>query len=197
MGEHTLKAMENIRADKTLRLTMLFHDMGKPLVHPTDEEGRDRFYGHPDVSEELAKKIMRRLKFDNHTIERVCRLVKYHDTHPVLQPKSVRRLVYRVGEENMPDLLEVQRADILAQSDYKLDGKLNALETLGELFQEIQRNEECLSLKDLKISGKDLIADGMAPGPALGKVLQALLDDVLEEPQHNTREYLLEASRRL
>jgi len=197
VGGHTLKAMELVKPDKVLRLTMLFHDMGKPLVHSSDEEGRDRFYGHPDVSEEIAGRVMRRLRFDNDTIGKVCRLVKYHDTHPVLKPANVRRLVHKVGNELFLSLLLVQEADIRAQSTYKREEKLEALLKLKEIYQDILRDSDCLSLKDLKITGKDLIGDGMAPGRELGQVLQGLLDDVLSEPEHNTKEYLLDAARKL
>ena len=197
VGGHTLKAMELVKPDKVLRLTMLFHDMGKPLVHSSDEEGRDRFYGHPDVSEEIAGRVMRRLRFDNDTIGKVCRLVKYHDTHPVLKPANVRRLVHKVGNELFLSLLLVQEADIRAQSTYKREEKLVALLKLKEIYQDILRASDCLSLKDLKITGKDLIGDGMAPGRELGQVLQGLLDDVLSEPEHNTKEYLLDAARKL
>lgn len=197
VGGHTLKAMELVKPDKVLRLTMLFHDMGKPLVHSSDEEGRDRFYGHPDVSEEIAGRVMRRLRFDNDTIGKVCRLVKYHDTHPVLKPANVRRLVRKVGNELFLSLLLVQEADIRAQSTYKREEKLEALLKLKEIYQDILRDSDCLSLKDLKITGKDLIGDGMAPGRELGQVLQGLLDDVLSEPEHNTKEYLLDAARKL
>ncbi len=197
VGGHTLKAMELVKPDKVLRLTMLFHDMGKPLVHSSDEEGRDRFYGHPDVSEEIAGRVMRRLRFDNDTMGKVCRLVKYHDTHPVLKPANVRRLVHKVGNELFLSLLLVQEADIRAQSTYKREEKLEALLKLKEIYQDILRDSDCLSLKDLKITGKDLIGDGMAPGRELGQVLQGLLDDVLSEPEHNTKEYLLDAARKL
>ena len=197
VGGHTLKAMELVKPDKVLRLTMLFHDMGKPLVHSSDEEGRDRFYGHPDVSEEIAGRVMRRLRFDNDTMGKVCRLVKYHDTHAVLKPANVRRLVHKVGNELFLSLLLVQEADIRAQSTYKREEKLEALLKLKEIYQDILRDSDCLSLKDLKITGKDLIGDGMAPGRELGQVLQGLLDDVLSEPEHNTKEYLLDAARKL
>ena len=197
VGGHTLKAMELVKPDKVLRLTMLFHDMGKPLVHSSDEEGRDRFYGHPDVSEEIAGRVMRRLRFDNDTMGKVCRLVKYHDTHPVLKPANVRRLVHKVGNELFLSLLLVQEADIRAQSTYKREEKLEALLKLKEIYQDILRDSDCISLKDLKITGKDMIGDGMAPGRELGQVLQGLLDDVLSEPEHNTKEYLLDAARKL
>ncbi|MDO5426170.1 MAG: CCA tRNA nucleotidyltransferase [Eubacteriales bacterium] len=197
VGEHTLHACKGVRPDKVLRLAMLFHDCGKPLVRSTDEDGKDHFYGHADVSAEMASEIMRRLKLDNDTIHQVKRLVRFHDWRPTLTDKAVRRMIYRTGEEIFPLLLEVERADICAQSDYQRKEKLETLDQAEALYQEILARKQCLSLKTLAVTGKDLIADGMKPGKELGNVLNKLLEDVLEEPSHNTKEYLLEYSRSL
>lgn len=194
VGEHTLQAMRQVPPDKVLRLTMLFHDCGKPLVRSTDEEGRDHFYGHADVSSELAGEVLRRLKFDNDTLHRVKSLVKFHDWRPALTARSVRRMANQVGRELFPLLFQVMEADIRAQSDYQREEKLQTLAGARAIYQGILEREECLSLKELAITGRDLIADGMKPGKEIGKVLEALLADVLEEPEHNTREYLLEKS---
>ena len=79
VGEHTLKALEYTEADKVQRLVVLFHDMGKPAMRTTDEQGLDHFHGHPKVSAELARKILRRLRFDNDTIRKVTELVSWHE----------------------------------------------------------------------------------------------------------------------
>jgi tRNA nucleotidyltransferase (CCA-adding enzyme) len=90
-GVHTLIAMQNIAPDKVLRLTMLFHDMGKPEVFTTDENGRDHFKGHAAYSEQIAASIMRRLKFDNETTRKVCVLIKNHSRYPQVSGRDVRR----------------------------------------------------------------------------------------------------------
>ncbi|MDY3919270.1 MAG: HD domain-containing protein [Candidatus Limivivens sp.] len=197
VGEHTLRAMQAVQPEKALRLAMLLHDCGKPLVRSTDEDGKDHFYGHADVSAEMAGEILKRLKFDNETLNRVKRLVRFHDWRPVLTDKGVRRMIYKTGEELFPLLMKVERADVCAQSDYLREEKLAALDQTEEIYREILEKNQCLSLKNLAVTGKDLIADGMLPGKDLGRVLERLLMDVLETPEHNTKEYLLEYSRSL
>lgn len=197
VGEHTLHALENVREDKVLRLAVLFHDMGKPQVRTVDETGRDHFKGHPAKSERIAEEVLHRWRLDNDTLNKVKRLVKYHDLRPALNQKSVRRMICKVGEDMFPMLLEVQRADILAQSSYGQEEKLHDLDEVNRIYHEILEECQCLSIKDLAVGGRELIADGMKPGKELGKMLALLLDHVLEEPQHNTKEYLLDYSRRL
>jgi tRNA nucleotidyltransferase (CCA-adding enzyme) len=197
VGEHTLHALENVREDKVLRLAVLFHDMGKPQVRTVDETGRDHFKGHPVNSERIAEEVLHRWRLDNDTLNKVKRLVKYHDLRPALNQKSVRRMICRVGEDMFPMLLEVQRADILAQSSYGQEEKLHDLDEVNRIYHEILEECQCLSIKDLAVGGRELIADGMKPGKELGQMLALLLDHVLEEPQHNTKEYLLDYSRRL
>ena len=175
VGEHTLAAMKAVRADKVLRLTMLFHDIGKPAVRSTDENGKDHFYGHGDVSAQMAGEILRRLKFDNDTLKQVKQLVRFHDWRPSLTDAAVRRGVYRIGEDLFPLLLEVERADVAAQSDYQRKEKLERLDQAEEIYHRILEEHQCLSLKTMAIAGKDLMEDGMKPGKELGTMLNALL----------------------
>lgn len=195
VGEHTLKSMQEVRADKVLRLTMLLHDIGKPLTKTTDRTGKDHFKKHPRESARLAEDILRRLKFDNDTVHRVCRLVEYHDWSIDLESDvkeaTVRRLIAGIGEEAFPDMFEINRADLMAQSGYLREEKLAKQERLERLYREIREKKDCLSLKDLAVGGRDLIAGGLKPGRELGEILQRMLQDVLEDPGHNKKEYLL------
>lgn len=191
VGEHTLKAMEAIRADKVLRLTMLFHDIGKPEKLITDKKGIDHFYGHPALSEEMSRNILRRLKFDNHTIHLVSRLVRYHDYKVEPIQRNVRRAIMKVGEDIFPYLFEVKQADIDAQSDHLRQEKLKNLEDVRRIYEQIIEEQQCVSLKTLAVTGKDLIEAGMKPGKELGEVLQRLLDFVVEDPSRNKKELLL------
>lgn len=197
VGNHTLEALKAVESDKVLRLAVLFHDIGKPKTRTTDDAGIDHFYVHHEVSQKMAEAIMRRWKFDNDTLYKVSKLVKYHDLHPATTDKSVRRMIHRVGEDLFPYLLKVQRADILAQSEYERAEKLASLKIVEQLYQEILKRGECLNLKDLAITGSDLIQDGMKPGKEIGNILTELLNQVLEDPQKNTREYLIKYSREL
>lgn len=191
VGEHSLVATGRIRADKVLRLTMLMHDFGKPHCITTDEEGIDHYYGHPAKSEEIAREILHRLKFDNDTIRKVCTLVRYHDERIVSGVKYMRRAVARIGEDAFPALFEVQEADIFAQSNYKKDSKLANLENNRRDYEEMLASKQCVSKATLAVTGKDLIDCGMKPGKEIGRVLDAMLADVIEEPSHNNKEYLL------
>ncbi|MBQ8040018.1 MAG: CCA tRNA nucleotidyltransferase [Lachnospiraceae bacterium] len=191
VGEHILHSMTQIRADKILRFTMLFHDLGKALTKTTDEEGIDHFHGHAGLSAEIADKVMKRLRFDNDTRLKVVKLVKYHDLKVKLTPKHVRKAIVTLGEDLFPLLLEVKRADFLAQSQYLRGEKEEELKELENLYKQILEENNCISLKDLAVTGSDLIQAGMKPGKAIGDVLQQLFEMVLEQPECNTKEYLM------
>ena len=192
VGEHTIKAMEQIRADKVLRLTMLLHDVGKPEMKTFDENGAAHFKMHDVKSAEMTKMILKRLKFDNDTLNKVHKLVQYHDYRIPATPKSVRKAMNLIGEELFMSYLEVQRADTMAQSLYHREEKLANLDGKEACYREILEKKECVSLKDLAISGSDLIAAGMAPGKQIGVILNGLLEMVIEEPSYNTKEKLME-----
>ena len=192
VGEHSLKSLLHVRADKVLRLTMLLHDIGKPVVKITDENGRDHFKMHGPESEQMAKAILRRLKFDNDTIHKVCRLVKWHDARPAAQMPNVRRAVNKIGEDIFPLYLEVQRADMLAQSAYQRREKEERLEGVKSCYEQIVEKKQCVSLKSLAVTGRDLIQAGYKPGPHLGEILDQLLEHVLEYPEDNQKETLMQ-----
>jgi tRNA nucleotidyltransferase (CCA-adding enzyme) len=203
VGEHILHTMLNVEADRILRLTMLLHDIAKPLTKIVNEKtGYDSFHGHPEEGERLAKKILRRLKFDNETIKTVSRLVRYHDydinhnTHINLagftvEEAYIRRSVYQLGEDIYPLYLKVQGADIAAQSDFLQAEKQAYLAEIKHVYEIVKKNGDCLSLKKLAVTGHDLIAAGVPAGKRIGKILKAMLLDVLDYPEHNTKEYLL------
>ena len=191
VGEHTIHAMEHIKPDKVLRLAMLFHDIGKPLVQTMDEEGIHHFHGHAEESEKIAEAVLKRLKFDNDTTRTVTKLVLYHDRKFELGKKYVRRGINKIGEDLFPLLFPVQEADIYGQSDYMREEKLEYLNKLQAIYDEIIASKDCVSLKTLAVSGSDLIALGMKPGKEIGATLQKLLDLVLEDATMNTKETLL------
>ena len=199
VGEHTLHALIEIAPEKNLRYAMLLHDIGKPETLTVDEDGTTHFHGHPAVGEEMARRILRRLRFDNDTVAVVTRLVRYHDYGNDVTPdlRIVRRAVNKIGEDIFPLLFPVRHADILAQSDYLRAEKLENLELWKQLYEEMLEKKQCVSLKTLAVTGRDLIAMGMKPGRELGDMLQKLLELVLEHPEQNTREQLLEKAGEL
>jgi len=199
VGEHILHSIEAIDAEPVLRLAMLLHDIGKPETVTLDENGVTHFYGHPAVSEGMAKTILRRLKFDNDTLDKVCRLVRYHDYGTGVNPdeKKTRRAVNKLGDDIFPMFLKVSRADVMAQSMYKREEKLAKLDAWSAMYDKIKAENQCVSLKMLKINGRDLIGMGVKPGPSLGSILEALLEEVLDDPNKNNEEWLKNRAREL
>ena len=187
VAAHTVHALQNVKNDKVLRLTMLFHDMGKPVMKTTDENGRDHFKGHAIASEQIAKTVMKRLKFDNDTIRKVTKLVAYHDYRMEPTGANVRRAMHEIGVELFPYYLAVRLADTKAQSSYERRGKLENIIHIRELYRNALRNKECVTLKDLAVTGTDLINLGIAPGKELGTLLNELLDMVIEDPAWNQK----------
>ena len=187
---HTLHALKNVKKDKILRLTMLFHDMGKPSMKTTDEKGVDHFKGHALVSEEIARSVLRRLKFDNDTVKKVTRLVCYHDYRIEATPPNVRRAMNRIGVELFPYYLAVRMADVKAQSPYKRRAKIENIVAMREIYQETLINDHCVTLRQLAVSGRDLMDLGMQPGKQMGDMLNELLELVLDEPEMNEKEKL-------
>ncbi|MFW5629314.1 MAG: CCA tRNA nucleotidyltransferase [Acetivibrio ethanolgignens] len=204
VGGHTIKVLEEVQAiwkeqgnqeDKKgysiLCWAAFLHDCGKPQVKSWDEKGIDHFYGHDETGSRLAREILRRLKFDNYTIDMVTRLVKWHDYCFDDKPVAVRRAASKIGTDLMEDLFLLQRADILGQNPKTWKEKLSKLSRAEKIYQEIREAGECLSLKELQVNGKDLIKHGFAPGKELGEILAELLAQVLKNPEKNEKEILL------
>lgn len=191
VGLHTIRTLEHTRADKVLRLAAWLHDIAKPECRTTDEAGIDHFYGHPQIGAKRAKELMRRLKFDNATMDAVVRLVAGHDENPALTEKSVRKLVRKIGIDAYPLIFELKEADILAQSEYQREAKLANLREYQHLYDKIIEQADCLSLKKLAVNGRDLMELGVQPGKQIGEILNTLLELVVEDPQKNTKEYLI------
>lgn len=191
VGEHLLHTLSYVKPDRSLRIAALLHDIAKPDTEETDSDGISHFHGHADAGEEKAAAILRRLKFDNDTISKVKKYVKYHDYKIEPRPRAVRRALNKIGKEYFEQILELKQADMLAQSTYQREEKEENLRQVRALYEEILRKEECVALKELALTGKDLMELGVPQGKQLGMILQQLLEDVLENPEHNTREYLV------
>ena len=196
VGEHTIKVMENVRADRVLRLAALLHDVGKPMMRTTDTNGVDHFKRHSEASEQIARGILRRLKFDNDTTKKVIRLVRWHDCRPQADEQSVRRAVHKIGDDIFLDFLDLQYADTMGKSEADRAEKLAWNTEMSETYQRIKAKGQCLALKDLAISGSDLIDVGFKAGPMLGVILKKALEDVLADPSKNTKEYLISQAKK-
>lgn len=201
VGEHTLHAVQLIEPNPVLRLTMLLHDVGKPATKTTDEYGIDHFYNHYRVGADMSKEILKRLKFDNKTIQLVCQLISHHDIR-FRDPKKngrrhVRKVMHSIGANLFPYLLKVMEADVRAQSDYYQAQKLSILQETWVAYEEILAAKDCLTLKDLKINGNQLKALGIREGKAIGAILNTLLSMVLEHPELNEYPYLKELALKI
>lgn len=188
---HTLKALQFVEPDPVLRLTMLLHDFGKPIVKRTVEGERDIFYKHPEVSAQMARIIMKRLKFDNYKLEHVVRLVQWHGLKYLAEEADVRKALNRVGRDIFDDFIKVQRADIQAKNPEVVPGKLALLAQKEALYHKIIDENQCFEIKNLAVGGRDLIQAGIEAGPLLGAVLERLLALVIEDQSLNTKDQLL------
>jgi tRNA nucleotidyltransferase (CCA-adding enzyme) len=197
VAHHTILALKAVANDKILRLTMLFHDMGKPYTKTTDSKGIDHFIGHDQAGENIAREVMNRLKFDKETIGKVTKLVAFHDYPMNTTGRAVRRAINRIGVDLFPYYLAVRLADIKAQSNHERKEKLKKVIQVRELYRKILQENQCVSLKELAITGRDLIELGMVSGPGIGEVLNEVLEFVMDHPEYNTREYLLPFSEKL
>lgn len=191
VAEHTIKVMQELPCDKVLRLAGLLHDIGKPVTKKTDAKGVDHFVGHPLVGADMTKAILRRLKYDNDTTDRVTRLVRYHDERPAATMRNARRLASRLGRDYMEELFELKRADIAGQSEYMREDKYRQLSDLEECYAKVCEADSALSVAELAINGKDVIDCGISRGPDIGRILKELLAEVVDDPAKNNREYLL------
>lgn len=186
-----------------LRFAALLHDVAKPLVQVTDEQGLHHFPHHAEIGAKQAKKIMHRLKFDNETTEFVERLVAAHTQYLTLTKEkkenlaAMRQMMHRLGTEIMELLWELQLADVLSQHPRKLKHKLEALAETKKLYQEVVEHNDCVTLKQLAVNGKDLLMLGVLPGRFVGEMLEQLLDEVLTEPALNTKEQLMERVKQM
>ena len=197
VGEHTIQTLQHVRADRVLRLSMLLHDVAKPKCRTMDEQGQEHYYHHPREGAEMAKEILKRLKFDNDTINACYKFILYHAARPPITERNVRRAVSRIGVEAFPDLFEVKRADILGQSSYHQEEKLKYTDEYQRTYEAICEKAQCVQKKDLAINGRDLIARGMKPGKELGNVLEQLFQQVLDQPELNQKEKLIELAHKI
>jgi len=191
--EHILQALSHTDSrDLITRLAILFHDIGKPDCYTEDERG-GHFYGHGERSAEITRELMRRLRFDNATADAVTRLVKYHDCPIPAEEKGLKRWMQRLSDEDLLRLLEIQRCDRLACApDYSTPDP--SLAQIPGMLQRLRKENACVSLKDLQVKGTDLMELGIPAGKAMGRLLAALLEDVLDGTLPNQRSALLESA---
>ena len=183
---HTLEVIKNVRPEITLRLAALFHDCAKPHTFSRDADGIGHFFGHAGSSAAIAQNVLRRFGCSTELSDQITGLVREHMSIPDPANKaSIRRLLGRLGEQGVSDLLELIKAD---RPGYSTESVLNLVRNS---IKEIIEEGHAISLRHLAITGRDLISAGLKPGPSMGEVLQGLLNAVIEQPHLNERETLL------
>ncbi len=190
--EHILHVVEHIPGSRELRLAALFHDIGKPRCY-TEDRGRGHFYHHEQVSADMTKTILKRLRYDRKTIETVTQLVKVHGR--VFSPtcKYARRQLSQLGEEQTLRLIALERADVQSQAPEYRRERVRHIDEFRRIVEQVAEEEGALKVTDLAVKGTDLLALGIPQGPAIGDVLNLLLEKVLNGELSNQREVLLQA----
>ena len=189
--EHTVRSVETIAPQPVLRWTMLLHDVAKPQCFTLDEQGKGHFYGHDAQGAAMAEEILRRLRLPRRDTERIVLLIREHMRQIAPTEKSVGRALHRLGPETLGQLLAVQRADRLATGT----GDTELLDKIQALLEKLLAEERCFTLRQLAVNGRDLMALGLA-GPAVGRMLQQLLAQVLDGTLPNDHAALLDAVQR-
>lgn len=195
--EHNLRALATCPSDKlVVRLATLLHDVGKPRTK-RGEGYHSTFYNHDHVGARMTKKILERLRYPKKVVDHAAMLVDnhlfYYNVGEVTEA-SVRRLIKRVGLENMDDLMAVRIGDRLGSGVPK--AKPYKLRHLEYMIDKV--SQDATSVKMLKVDGSTLMAElGLVPGPKIGAILDCLLAEVIDDPSQNTREFLLDRARQL
>jgi len=193
--EHTCRAMENSPDDLIVRLALLLHDIGKPVVCFTGEDGYCHYHGHEPEGARMANDILLRLRAPNRIRESVVRLIELHDSAVIADSRHARRLLSRLSFEDANRLLDVKTGDRYAHAEGHRD--VSVINSMREIISKINEQEQCFSLNSMAIGGRELIAMGMKPGRAVGRVLESLLEMVISEEIPNEKDALLEAARRM
>ena len=189
---HTLEALSHTPPDLTLRLAVLFHDIGKPSVYTEDANGVGHFKGHAAVSASLAQAILKRLRFDGRTQHDVCLLIRHHDDRFPANRVSVKKLIRRMGRENALRVVQTELADNAAQNPAAVAARRPELYAMEALVRELSAEEEaCFTRAELAVNGRDLLNAGVPEGAQIGALLNRLLDAVIQEELPNEREALL------
>lgn len=196
---HSLRTCDHApRHNLTVRWAALLHDVGKvDTKHTVDDEKlgeRVVFYGHQNVSADVASTILHRLRYSNEFVHRCVNLIRFHmfNYEPGWRAATVRRFIRRVGEENLEDLF------LLRKADAKSRGRVDDLSALRDRIRAELEQRNAITLSDLAVDGRDVMREcGIAAGPDIGRILSELLELVLEEPSLNNREGLLARVRKM
>ncbi len=188
--EHTCRAISNIEPDETLRLAMLYHDLGKPHVAVTDQKGFKHFNGHMNVSAEIAMSSLSELRCDKKKLHEIVSLVKNHDIRFEAEKIAVKKFISEHGWDFFDKYMKIRYADTYAQSNFRKEEKIANLDGIIKLSEEIRKSDDCLFLSDLKINGNDVTSLGIF-GKEISRCLSFALNSVIEEKCQNEKQALI------
>jgi tRNA nucleotidyltransferase (CCA-adding enzyme) len=176
---HTLKVVKNVPDILHLKLAAFFHDIAKPITYSKDKQGVGHFYGHHKKGAEITRVILLRLKYDNFTIERVTKLVLYHDAVIELNENIIKRWLNKLSEEVLRELIILKKADTLALNP-QYYFRLNEFDKITGLIDKVIIQEQCFSLKNLAVNGYDILKLGIPQNKLIGQILDYLLCNVID-----------------
>lgn len=194
--EHSIRALATCPSnDPVVRLATLLHDIAKPETAKTTARGTVTFYSHEVVGARIAKHIAQRLRLSKKDCDRVFTLVRWHmftyDKH--VTDAYIRRFIRRVGLENIEDIMNLRVGDRVGSGSKASSWRLEELKT--RIHSELHQP---LKVTDMVVDGHDIMTElGIKPGPDIGRILNSLFEDVLENPENNNREYLISKMKRL
>ena len=199
--EHMLYVVDYCNTDKfEIKIAALLHDIGKPDTFERDMEGQGHFYGHPAISKEICEKmLLERLRLTTEQYNRVLELVEYHDFALTATKQSVKRALNKFGEDFLYDWFILKQADmddhIYPNKNHQYIIDINGIKSI---MQELKEEDACFKIKDLKIDGNDIMKElGLKPGKQVGKILQSLLEEVIDEKIINDHEVLITRAKEL
>lgn len=195
--EHTVRALDAVKPEPCLRWAMLLHDIGKAKCFTLDKDGIGHFFGHASHSKRMAETILKRFRMSNKQTERILTLVKYHDLPIPPDEVLLAKRLNKFGQEILLQLLELQDADCAAQAPELTEARQAEHRQVRGMIAQLCGEGRCYSLRDLAISGDELLSLGVPAGPAVGKLLHELLNAVMENRVANEKTALLEQAKKM
>ena len=196
---HTLACMGAINSysteDINTRLSILFHDIGKPFCYSEDDNGVGHFYGHAKVSAEITESVMRRLRFSNEIVESVVELVKSHDIQFEPTVSAAKKALNRMGDIQLFRLIQLRLCDIFGQNRDFLIERANKINMFRACVYKVLEDQSCFKIKDLAVNGNDLMEIGIPEGKDIGLVLSHLLNVVIDGEVENNKDELIQMAK--
>ncbi len=191
VGEHIMQTVKNTPPDLILRWAALLHDTGKPCCPSTDANGIIHFYGHHRESRRIAADVLHRLHMDTASIKDIALLVENHDYRVEPSFAAVKRMMSKTGDELFEKLMLLQKADNLAKNPKHYPEKLKRINSAMSIYRQVIASNQPYRISDLVVNGSDLMKAGYKQGREIGDTLKSLLDEVIIDPELNTRSRLI------